>query len=426
VAALRHRNYAWFWIGALISNSGTWMQNMTVPFVLLYVMHTGPIWVGIATVALILPQLFLGPPAGAFADRFPRKRVIMVSQSVQGVLALGMWVAWMSGVRKPLVYVVLVAAMGAANGLNIPSWSAFITELVPRSDLLNAVTLNSANFNAARAVGPALGGLVLARFGPSWAFLVNAVSFVAVIGALLMVRVPAVAPKTHSEPVLREFREGLSCVRSHAGLAVPIVLAGLLALIGLPVSQVAPIMAKKVLDLDAAQYGLLLGAYGAGAVVAAVAMGVIGARIHRSRLVLFWMLFFTAGLFVFGAAPNYVTAVLGLAMCGACFLGIYAILNTTVQLHAPEHLRGRVIAVYVMSFGGAYPLGTLVQSWFAGVVGARQVVIASGALTGLIALVVIVRPFYLHAMDGELDTATDELIESQVLLDGASPAIAKA
>jgi MFS family permease len=426
VSALRHRNYAWFWTGALISNCGTWMQNVTIPFVLLYVMHTGAVWVGIATLALVLPQMLLGPFAGSFADRFPRKRVIIVSQSVQAVLALVMWAVWIGGVRKPAVYIGLVALIGMANALNMPAWQAFITELVPRSDLLNAVTLNSAQFNAARAVGPALGGLVLARFGPSWAFLVNALSFVAVVGALLFVRVAAVVNNTVREPVMREFREGYRYARAHAGIAVPIVVAMLVGLIALPVSQVAPIMANKVFDLDAGHYGVLLGCYGGGAVLAAVGMGVIGASIHRSRLVLFWVIVFAGGLTVFGAAPGFLTAVVGLALCGACFLGIYAILNTTVQLHVPERLRGRVLAVYVMSFSGTFPLGSFVQSWLAGVVGARQVVLGTAVLTAVMAVVLIARPRYLHAMDGELESAGEPVVDPLIPVESAAPAIAEA
>src|SRR5438477_775517 len=183
--AFGHRNFILFWMGSLVSNVGTWMQNVTVPYVLLFVMDTSPIWVGIATVSQFLPSVVLSPYAGAFADRYSRKRVVIVSQVVQGVVAVVMWAAWVGGVRTPVTYVLLVGVGGIANGLNLPAMQALVGETVPREDLLNAVTLTLGQFNAARAVGPALTGLVLAQWGPSWAFLVNAVSFVAVVAALM-------------------------------------------------------------------------------------------------------------------------------------------------------------------------------------------------------------------------------------------------
>src|SRR3954447_7908865 len=147
VIAFRHRNFTLFWTGALISNIGTWMQNVTVPFALLYVMHTAPVWVGVTTVCMLIPGVLLGPIAGSIADRFPRRSVLMISQAVMGGMALALWGVWIAGARNPWVFVGLIALNGVANGLTMPSWQAFVTELVPRSDLLNAIALNSAQFN---------------------------------------------------------------------------------------------------------------------------------------------------------------------------------------------------------------------------------------------------------------------------------------
>src|SRR3954467_2748887 len=221
--AFRHRNFILFWSGSLVSNIGNWMQKVTVPYVLLFVMDTSPIWVGIATVSQFLPSVVLGPYAGAFADRFPRKRVVIISQCVQGVIAAVMWLAWVSGVRSPAAYVLLVGAGGIANGLNMPAFQALVSDCVPREDLLNAVTVTLGQFNAARAVGPALTGLVLAWWGPSWAFMINAVSFIGVIAALLVMHVRAFIPNPDQRSVLSEFAEGLRYARRQPGLIVAVL-----------------------------------------------------------------------------------------------------------------------------------------------------------------------------------------------------------
>ena len=172
VAALKHRNFAIFWTGALVSNIGTWIQTVTVPYVL-YKTTDSAAWVGLAGFCQFIPGVIMGPWSGAIADRFNRRRVLMTTQTALAFCALGLWVMWQAGVRSPGALVAVVFATGVISALNIPTWQAFVTELVPKEDLLNAVTLNSAQFNAARAIGPALGGLVLATLGPSWAFLLQ-------------------------------------------------------------------------------------------------------------------------------------------------------------------------------------------------------------------------------------------------------------
>ena len=163
------------------------MQNLAVPYVL-YEVTESAFWVGLATFTQFLPAMVLGPLAGSIADRFDRRRVLLVTQSLMAAAALALWAAWASGVRSAGWILALVTLAGIFGGINIPSWQAFINDLTPREDLLSAVTLNSLQFNAARALGPGIAGVLLATFGPSWAFLVNAVSFGFVLLALLLVR----------------------------------------------------------------------------------------------------------------------------------------------------------------------------------------------------------------------------------------------
>jgi MFS family permease len=401
VIAFRHRNFTLFWTGALVSNIGTWMQNITVPFALLYVMHTGPAWVGVATVSLLLPGVLFGPLAGAIADRFPRRTVLIISQAIMGGLALGLWGVWVAGNRNPYVFVGIIALTGVANGLTMPSWQAFVTELVPRKDLLNAITLNSAQFNGSRAIGPAIAGLVLARLGPGAAFLLNGVSFLAVIFALLLVKVPAAPPRPPREPVMRQFAEAARYTRSNAGIMIAIVTVTLVALFGLPVSQMATVVAKQVFHLDAGQFGLLTAAYGAGAVLGALLLGILAGTIRRSRLVLGSVIGFAFAEAGFALAPNFLFGIVGLLGCGMAFLAAVASLNTSVQLIVPEALRGRVLALYMMAFTAAFPLGSLVQTTLAEVWSARVVLLVSAGLLFLSGGGLAIRPRWLAALEAE-------------------------
>jgi MFS family permease len=418
-AALRHRNFALFWTGALTSNIGTWMQNVTVPFVLLYVMHAAPVWVGVAAVGQFIPGVILGPIGGALADRFPRRRVIVVSQAFQAVIAFIMWGAWVSEVRSPVFYVAMVGAIGVANGMNGPAYQAYVSELVPREDLFNAVTLNSAQFNGARAVGPALTGLVLASLGPSWAFLLNGVSFVAVIGALMMIDLAPTAPTVNRRPILREFAEGASYARHHTGIAVSVVVATLVAFFALPVAQVATIVAKDVFDVSAAKFGILLGSYGAGAVIGAVILGSLGSTSDRGRTVLVGVFGFTVSLAVFGLAPAYWLAVVALGACGACFVFCMATLNTSIQLQVPEHLRGRVLAAYFMAFTGGYPMGSLLQSWMAGRIGARETLLLAAVCMLVLGIALVMRPVWLRALEDQSPRIEEPDIDPLAPLDSA-------
>src|SRR5205807_5972002 len=245
VRALRYRNFTRFWSSAVVSNIGTWMQNITVPYVLFQLTNSAA-GGGLATFVQFLPGVILGPWAGSVADRFPRRIVLVISQTAAGLVALTLWLAWVEHWRSPGLILVLVGAAGCVQGMTVASWQAFVTELVPREDLLNAITLNSAQFNAARAVGPAIGGATLGAFGPSWAFLFNAISYGAVLAALLLIRLRAEPRPRPETPVFAQFAEGVRYVVRHVGILVAILMVGAVALLAMQVFALAPVVAKEV------------------------------------------------------------------------------------------------------------------------------------------------------------------------------------
>ncbi|MDQ1397321.1 MAG: hypothetical protein QOG64_2580 [Acidimicrobiaceae bacterium] len=409
VVAFHHRNFTLFWLGALVSNIGTWMQNLTVPFALLYVMNTSSVWVGIATISQFLPSVILGPIAGWLADRFERKRVLLISQLVQLLLALLLWGAWQTGLRSPTAFVGLVALSGAVFGVTAASWQAFVSELVPREDLLNAITLNSAQFNGSRAIGPALAGLVLARFGPGSAFLANAFSFVAVIIALLFVRLAATERAQHHEPLLEQFVEGARYARRHTGITVAISVITLVGLFALPVSQMATVVAKQVYKLSPGKFGVLTAAYGVGAIIGALLLGALAGSVRRSRLVLLAVSGFAISVALFGLAPSFVPGIAALVLCGISFIATGASLNTSIQLLVGEHIRGRVLSLFIMAFTLAFPVGVLIQTTLADRFGPRPVLVGAAALLGCVAVALAVRPAWLLAL--EEHTHRDGLLE---------------
>jgi MFS family permease len=398
VKAFHHRDFALFWSGALVSNAGTWMQNVTVPFVLLELTHS-PVWVGLAAFVQFFPGVIFGPVAGPLADRFPRRTVLLWSQVAQGLLALGLWAAWVGHARRPVVLLVLVGLNGVAAGLAVPAWQAFVSELVPRRDLLNAVTLNSAQFNAARAIGPAAGGVVLGAYGPSWAFLFNGLSYLAVIGALLMIQSKPVKIAAGKEPILRQFMDGVRYANRHTGIRVALAVVAAFALLAMPLSTLTPIFARRVYHVGASRYGWLATAYGVGAVIGAVVIGVTGDSLRRGRLVMAALLTYVAALVGLGLVSGYVGGLAFIALAGECHLAVAAALNTSIQLLVAEHMRGRVIAVYIMVLTGGFPLGSLIQSWLAGVVGARATVIGAGAVLSVVPLLLLARPALMDSLD---------------------------
>lgn len=379
VAALRIPAFRRFWFGALVSNSGSWMQNVTVPYVLFQLTGSAA-WVGLASFLQFLPALFMGPLGGTLADRYARRTVLLVAQSMLGLASAGLWLLWASGTAEPWSITAVVAVIGAISGISIGAWQAFVSELVPRPLLLNAVTLNSAQFNGARAVGPALGGLVLGTLGPSWAFGLNAVSYVAVLGALASLR-PAPVPKSAGTTgVLGELRETVAYVRRMPGIAACILVIVALGFFGNPVFPLLAVFAEDVFGVSGVRYGILGAALGAGGVLATPLVAGRGSGWPRSTLAGCALGTYGTALLLFALSPAFPLAVLFLVVAGGGYLGLSSTLNTTIQVQVVEQRRGKVLALYVMGLTGSYPIGALVQGALADVVTVRAVTAVSGAV----------------------------------------------
>ncbi len=344
-------------------------------------------WVGLAAMMQTLPAVGLGMVGGAMADRFPRRVMLMITNSVQSVIALGFAAMWAAGVDRPLAYIALGVVNGCVNGIQLPAWQAFVSELVPRGALLNAVTLNSAQFNASRAVGPAVGGMVLAVGGPGWAFLVNSLTYVPAVLALALIQVPRLAPTGGSRPNI--FKDAAAAVRhaaDHPGIRRAILIAGVVAFFGQPIIHLVVIFANDVFKVGEFQYGILAAASGFGAIMATPFVAIKGSQVSRSRLVnLGWPLYGVA-LLGFALSPYYWLAVVALAVLGAAHIATASTLNTVIQLQVEEALRAKVLALYLMTLLAGLPLGAQLQGALADLIGPRVAVGGAGVLLAATAL----------------------------------------
>ena len=409
--ALRHRDFALFWSGALVSSIGMWMQGVTIPFVIHEVTGSAT-WVGLSAFAQFAPVMVMSPLGGGLADRHARRTILIWNQAALLVLALALWLSVQGGAVRPGLMVILVGLSGVVAGLGIPAWQSFVTELVPRESLLNAVTLNTAQFNVSRAIGFMLGGLALYSVGPGLSFLVNGLSYLAVLAALMTIR-PRPAPSSVfiTDVQIPElagpatFRLGLAYVRQHPGLQLAVLTCGIVWFLGGPVIQLAPVFARDTFGVDERAYGFLAAALGIGATAGSVLISAYGDGVRRSRLIVNAIVVY--GLAVLGMAltPTYAGGLVAMAAIGLGYLAVASALMTSIQLAVDDRFRGRVLALYVMVFTGAYPLGSLLQGIATDHFGVRAVVGTAGAIMLCYAALLASKPAVIAVFDGAVQGA---------------------
>ncbi len=401
--AFQHQNFRRFWLGALVSNSGTWLQNLTLPVVLFGI--TGKaFWTGIATFAALFPAMVLGPVAGNIADRFDRRMVLMIGQSCAAVAALLLWAVWVSGVREPTAIVAVAAVSGIVGAFTIPTWQSVIPLLVPIEDLPSAITLNSLQFNAARGIGPALGGVTLALGGPAWAFFGNAISYLAVLVALVVVNPGQTRQARVERSVIRGFIESIHYIGEQRGIQMGIGLAAIVAFLGFPIVNFVVVYAVDVYDVGEGTVGLLTGLVGAGAVLAVpVVSGVFG-DLKRADVVRWALPLYGVAIIIFGTSTGTAQGAFGLLLAGSGFMCIVVSSNTAVQSIVNEKIRGRVMATRIMTFTGSYPLGALLQTRLSDSTDPRLVVSAAGGSVVVLGLILASRPGVLASLDDPPDT----------------------
>jgi MFS family permease len=377
--ALRHRNFRIFVAGQLVSLIGTWMQTVAESW-LVYRLTGSSVLLGLVGFAGQIPIFLVAPLGGAVADRFNRHRTVIATQTASMLLALALAGLTLSGRIQIWQLLVLAALLGVVNGFDIPARQAFVVELVSREDLPNAIALNSSMFNGARVIGPAVAGILVAAVGEGWCFFANAISYVAVLAGLLLMGVPSRPRAPLPASTLAHLAGGFRFVARTGPVLALLLLLGLVSLVGIPYAVLMPIMADRVFHAGATGLGLLMGAAGTGALIGALTLAARASVAGLGRWVVFGAAGFGVSLIGFAAERSFWPAAALLLPAGCGLMVQMASSNTLIQSMVPDHLRGRVMAVYSMMFMGMAPLGALLAGVAAEHVGAPITIAAGGVL----------------------------------------------
>ncbi len=385
-----------------MSNSGTWLQNLTLPYVLLQITGQAT-WAGISVFASLFPSVLLAPIAGNVADRFDRRRVLIVGQTLSACAALGLWATYASGQRDPKLIVGVAAIGGLINAFTIPTWQSFIPLLVPVEDLPSAITMNSLQFNAARAIGPAAGGAFIAVAGPTSAFFANAMSFAAVVIALLVINPGDTSQVRERRPIVAGFIEAVRYARGQPGILMGIGIAAIVAFLGFPVVTFVVVFADQVYDVGPLGLGILSALLGLGAILGAPVVSGMFGDLERGKIVRIALPLYGAAILLFGSSTGPIQGSVGLLAAGTCFMAIVATSNTAVQSIVADRIRGRVMALRIMTFTASYPIGALVQTRLSDAWSPRIVVSGAGSAIVVTGLAVATRPQWLRRLDDPAD-----------------------
>lgn len=379
VEPLRYREFRSLWAANILSASGTFIQTVAGSW-LMYELTGSSTWVGLMVSSSLLPLFFLSLTAGALADMFDRTKIMLIAQGVMGGSAAIMAVFTYLGLMTPGLLLGLGLLLGAGLALNIPAWQALVPDLVPRGLVASAVALQSAAFNAARAVGPAIGGLVLVAYGAAAGFAINALTYLVVIAVLVVVAPQLTARQPETISMRSAISQGVRYARFTPEFRNLIGLVSLFAITSAVIQAVLPVHTVTLGGAEAT-YGILLGAMGAGALVGAFVRQRLLARISSSSVPYTISAFGICGV-ILGLAPNVAVAFPAMLAVGFFWLLTLTTLNASAQLMAPEWIRGRAMSLYTLAFAGILPLGSILSGVVADVVGTPGALVgfSSGAL----------------------------------------------
>ncbi len=409
-ASFSYRSFRFFWFGGFVANGARFSQYVAIPAVM-WELTNSPGWVGLAGFAQFVPMALIAPVAGLLADHYPRRSLLLVTQSLMAIAALILAVAWWQGLRSPVAFVVLAGLTGVVSGLNLPAWQAFVSELVPQELLLNAVTLNSAQFNCSRVVGPMLGGIIVATAGPATAFAVSGAGCVAVLFALGCIesrKVLGARSALNMRP-LSNIVAVVRYVRARRGLTVAISSVAVIGSLGLPVQVLMVVFAEDVFDRGPSGYGFMLTIVGIGAVAATPVVASLGGRVRRSRIQRVALVIYGCAILGLSVAPSFGMFLVPLMFVGVAHLTSASALNTTVQMQVDEDMRAQVLSLYVMVLMTSNPIGQLALGQLIELIGAREAFAVYGvALLVITALLHVLK--WLNDMDVAVGSYSPDVV----------------
>ena len=408
--ALYVRDFRIFWIGQVISFSGTWMQS-TAQGWLVYSLTKSPFYLGLVATAASLPVLFFTLIGGVAADRLMKRKLLVVTQTLSMIPALAL--AVLIDLKMVTVWQIMVFAtlLGTINAFDVPARQSFLIEMVQKGRLLNAIALNSAAFNGARIIGPFIAGITIASIGVAACFYVNTVSFLAAVIALLMIRTgsgegkglsarpsPESPTKGGLTVLFQDLGEGLSFVKGERNVLRILLLVATISLLGIPFVTLLPVFAEDILKVGPRGLGVLAGSSGIGALTAALFIAFRGEIERKGRLMVWAGMTFGAALLVFSFSRDYLASSIILVFAGWGVVSFLAVANSFIQLRTPDVLRGRVMSVYALVFLGIAPIGNAVMGSVAHMAGTDRAVSIGASLC---LLAVMLSSKHLRSMDRE-------------------------
>jgi MFS family permease len=425
-SAFRHRDYSLFWSGALVSNVGSWMQMYALSIVV-YAFRKSEADLGIVNGLANLPVLFLAIPAGVLADRVNRRMLLIWAQAAMMLQALALGILYTTGnlsSARPVASLALVSGLGLFGGLlsalTFPAWQSMVPDLVPKDVLLNGIALNAAQFQSARLLGPlAAGAVLLAGLGMADIFYINAASFIFVIAALAVIRTRRTTPQRDGnlrtrEGAWRTLTAGIAYARQDRVVGLMILSIAMMTVFGMPYMMLLPAVVDKALlplaVLGDAREALIkswtsyiMAANGLGAVVGALVVASLPKDARRERLMRYFLLAMALLLVAFALSRTLWLTLAISAFTGAAFLTSTSLINTSIQSCVPHQLRGRVMALFVMSFMGLMPVSSLAFGPLGSVIGPTNAVIAGAVVLAAYSLFLVARPDLLERGECEID-----------------------
>ncbi|MHB1183706.1 MAG: MFS transporter [Desulfobulbia bacterium] len=379
VRALRSRNYRLFIAGQGVSLVGTWMQHVAMSW-LVYRLTGSAILLGVVGFTSQIPTIFISPVAGVLADRWDRRRLLLVTQTLAMLQAIFLAVVVLTGIVQVWQIILLSLILGIVNACDIPIRQSFLVEMVEeRENLGNAIALNSSMVNGARLVGPAIAGLLVASVGEGICFVLNALSYLAVILALAAMRIPPAAkPSQARRPILHELQEGFLYAYRFSPIRSILLLLALVSLMGMPYSVLAPVFAKEILHGGAHTFGFLMTGAGSGALVGTLYLASRRSVRGLGLVIVRATILFAVGIAIFALSRNFLLSLAALALAGFGGMTIVASCNTVLQTILDEDKRGRVMSFFTMAFIGVAPFGSLGAGTMAGIIGPRDTLLLGG------------------------------------------------
>ncbi len=389
-SALHYRDFRLLWIGAFTSTSGTFMQTFAQAW-LVYSMTNSAFLLGVDGFLSTGPILLFSLFGGVIADRVARRKIMLLSQYLQMSFALILAILIYLHQIKVWHIFVMSFLTGSTQSFSGPAYASLLPLLVKREDVPNAIAMNSMQFNLARVIGPALGGVVFALWGPASCFSLNALSFVAVIIALSIIRIPPVHEQSRQQGIMHEMKEGFRFVTTRRSLLLLTFLAFAGTFFGMPLFTMLPVVAKKTFGLGPQGLSLLQADYGIGSVVGALFVATSAYAMNKGKIALLMQLVFAFCLGIFGLSRNLTTSVIIAFIAGACIVGVVALYSSLVQLMISDAMRGRVMSIFMLAFRGGMPLGNLVAGYVAQKWSISLALAVNGAILAAVALFFILK-----------------------------------